>query len=550
MIAMPSKEYQFIKLIYLAFFVATLFLLSLFIIHDYAVRDLNEQLQVLHYARQDFDAGVLHILLEDSSPSHWREVIGRQRLEQTITGIEDIAAKHLVNFNHLQDDVLFIKQQLLFLTRNISADTDLSQSIIGLRLKIEQLHLSLDAELQRELKRSRYWFLGLVCSVVILVLSLFVTLLRIERKRNCIYSELRNSQHCLSLIADNVDEAFCLYDPQNENALFVSSAFEKLWQLSVDDLYQESHIWLTKVHPDDRAMVKAILARTLQENTVFEYRLVLQSNEVRWINHRFFPVTSLDEDGEEDTLIVSVATDVTATKALNEQLMVAQKLEALGRLTGGIAHDFNNLLTVIMGNAQLIKDYLPQDSQFANIATMIVKAAERGASLNTQLLAFASKQKLNSERVDVCELLDDMQNMLRFALSHRKDICIEYHPCSNKVFCFVDAGQLQSAIINLCINAKDAMSMGGTIVINLEISGDNKFALLHVKDNGEGISDSVIPHIFEPFFTTKGKQKGSGLGLSMVYGFVKQSGGNIKVVSVQGKGSCFTLSLPLCADNN
>lgn len=547
---MPFKKEQRLirrlKLIYISIFVATLFLLSLFLLRDHAVRGLNEQLQTLHYARQDFDAGVLHVLLTDGVQSQWKREVGRQRFEQTIASLLNIAGKHQTDANHLQEDIAIIKQHLqYFLELDNTSAADLSQPIIELRLKMEQLHLGLDAELQREFKHSRYWFFGLVFSVTILVGGLFITLLLTERRRERFHRKLSISEHRLSLIADNIDEVFWLHDIQSNKTLYVSSAFEKLWQMPAVALYQTPDIWLTKIHPDDIATVQAILAKPLQQNIALVYRLLLDNNEIRWISDRLFPVTTLNEDGEQKALIVAVATDITATRELNEQLMVAQKLESLGKLTGGIAHDFNNLLTVIMGNAQLINDLLPQDSQFTEIAALIVKAAERGASLNRQLLAFASKQQLKPETIDVSELLLDMQNMLRRTLG--ASIRIEYQPCAINVCCFVDAGQLQNAIINLCINAKDAMQNGGAIRISLEHSADNKFALLQIEDSGEGIADNVLPHIFEPFFTTKAKQKGSGLGLSMVYGFVKQSGGDIAVASTQGLGSRFTLSLPLSA---
>jgi len=550
---MPFKKEQRLmrrlKLIYLAIFVVTLCLLSLFQLRDYAVRSLNEQLQSLHYARQDFDAGVLHVLLADGSSPQWNRQIGRQRFDQTIASLISIANEHQTDANHLQEDVAAIKQKLEhFFTLDNALAKDLSQSIIELRLSMEQLHLALDAELRREIKRSRYWFYSLVVCALGLVTGLFITLARTEKKREKIHRDLFNTESRLSIIADSIDEVFWMYDTQRDKTLYVSSAFEKLWQLPVDGLYQKPDLWLDRVHPDDLANIKAVIDKPLKNNTILDYRIVLDNNEIRWISDRLFPVVSQNEDGSLANLVVAVATDVTQTRQLNEQLMVTQKLESLGKLTGGIAHDFNNLLTVIMGNAQLMQDMLANDPQFAEIAALIVKAAERGASLNRQLLAFASKQQLKPERIRVCELLVEMQQLLRRTLGDR--IGIEYQPCSSDICCFVDAGQLQNAIINLCINAKDAMPQGGDIHISLQLSADNHYAMIQVADNGVGIEESVLPYIFEPFFTTKAKQKGSGLGLSMVYGFVKQSGGDIKVTSQPGEGSCFTLYLPVCADNS
>lgn len=547
-----KKERQLMRrlnLIYLAIFLLSLFLLSLFLVHDQAVRKLDKQLQTLHYARQDFDAGVLHVLLADDSLVQWKKELGQQRFEQTIAGLLDIASKHDTSKNTLQEEIIKVKQNLEhFLSLKYSSKIELSEYIIDLRLKIEQLHSVLSSELELTYKNGRYWFFGTVFSALILVIGLFITLLKTEKKRECIRRELYSSEHRLSLIADNIDEIFWLQDMQSGKILYVSSAFEKLWQLSPDAFYQSADIWMTKIHPDDIALVKSQLANPLIQNTQLEYRIILGNNETHWINERLFPIKSLDENGELKHLVVAVLSDITATKKLNEQLMMAQKMESLGKLTSGIAHDFNNLLTVIVGNAQLIKELLPNDPQISDIAALIVKATERGASLNRQLLAFASKQQLKPEQIDIRDMLADMQQLLRRTLG--ESIRIEYQPCSDDICSFVDEGQLQNAIINLCINAKDAMPSGGCITISLSRTVDNHFAILEIADSGDGIDEATIPHIFEPFFTTKSNQKGSGLGLSMVYGFAKQSGGDIQVESQYGQGTKFSLSLPLCCDKS
>ncbi|SNY45901.1 His Kinase A (phospho-acceptor) domain-containing protein [Arsukibacterium tuosuense] len=537
-----------LELIYLAIFVLSVLLLGLFILRDHAVRQLNQQLQTLHYARQDFDAGALHILLADTSLVQWQREVGQQRFAQALASLLEIASEHVNSRSSLQQEILQIKQSMeLLLSLSTAPEAELSQQIIRLRLNIEQLYTLLNAELQRELKNSRYWFLSLVFSAILLVAGLFITLLRTERKRARFHKELYDSEHRLSLIADNIDEVFWLKNAETGELLYLSSTFEKLWQLPVRDIHANPDIWLQRVHPDDRQSVHEAIAQSRLQSVSVDFRIVQPDDEIKWVCDRLFPVSTFNDNNEVIQLIIVIESDITQAKLLNEKLSIAQKLESLGKLTGGIAHDFNNLLTVIMGNAQLINDLLLPDSPLSEIAALIVKAAERGASLNRQLLAFASKQQLKPEKIDVCELLSDMQHLLRRTMGD--SIRIDYQPCPNDVYCFVDAGQLQNALINLCINAKDAMPAGGTISISLQRSDDNNYAVIHVADTGEGIADSVLPHIFEPFFTTKAKQKGSGLGLSMVYGFVKQSGGNIKVKSLKSQGSCFTLLLPLCTDS-
>lgn len=543
-----KKERQLmrrLKQIYVAIFLLALFLLLLFLAREQSVRQLNQQLQTLNYARQDFDAGVLHILLSEQDMNQWQTKIGTELFSQTINGLTALADKH--TDSQLHKAIVAIQRELaLFLAQPIANKADASQRIFQLRLQMETLHAAFSKVLQQELKTSRYWFFGLVLMAVGLIVGLFLSLIRNEAKRERFHRQLYTTQHQLALIAENIDEVFWLQDAQTDQVLYVSAAFEKMWQLPRQALFDNPDAWIDKVHQDDLQRVKSLLAEDTSVPKQLDYRLVLENGEVKWITDRIFPVSSQNEDGQQKHLIVAVASDITATRKLNEQLMVAQKMDSLGKLTGGIAHDFNNLLTVIMGNAQLLTELTPKDSPLAAVAGLIVKASERGASLNKQLLAFASKQYLKPEQTDVVQLLNEMLQLLRRTLGD--NIRIHFSPCAVDVCCFVDAGQLQNAIINLCINAKDAMVQGGDIYLELAVNTSGQFAEISITDTGEGISDDVLPHIFEPFFTTKALQKGSGLGLSMVYGFIRQSGGDIQVSSSPGSGTTFRLMLPICDD--
>lgn len=544
---MPVKKQRQLmgrlKKIYFAIFLLTIFLLALFMFKEQHVRELNEQLHTLNYARQDFDAGVLHTFLSDKNNNEWQRRIGKELLEQTIASLIILADKHAGNNNGLLQSIAEIQQQLeRLLQSEFDGKSDNSQQIFLLRLQMDNLHVAFRKVLQQELKTNRYWFIGLIVTSFGLMIGLFISLFRNEARRQKFHSKLYTTQYHLSLIAENIDEVFWLQDADTEQVLYVSEAFEKLWQLPCDALYRDPAVWMEKIHPDDKEKVQFQLEQAKDSPTQIEYRVVLDNGDVRWINDRIFPVTSLDEDGCLKRHIVAVASDITPTKKLNDQLMVAQKMDSLGKLTGGIAHDFNNLLTVIMGNAQLLIELLPAESQLSGVARLIAKAAERGASLNKQLLAFASKQHLKPEKTDIATLINEMLHLLRRTLGEK--INLKFSQNSLVSYCYVDAGQLQNAVINLCLNARDAMPDGGDIQINLGLSDSGKYAVLSISDSGEGIADNILPHIFEPFFTTKMANKGSGLGLSMVYGFVKQSGGDIQVSSEKGKGTTFRLSLP------
>jgi len=265
-------------------------------------------------------------------------------------------------------------------------------------------------------------------------------------------------------------------------------------------------------------------------------------------------VAERGEDGSPAQAL-AVMIDVTEKKALQSQLLQAQKMEAIGHLTGGIAHDFNNLLTVVLGNLDLLTDSLPRASRFAEWAEQASRAATRGAELTHRLLAFSRQQVLEPTTIDLNDAIASLTGMISRTLGERIEVRTDL--AADLWLARVDPAQLESAVINLCVNARDAMERGGTLSIetaNAVLDGEyvrrhadvaaGDYIRLTVKDTGSGIPPAIMDRIFEPFFTTKGEGKGTGLGLSMVYGFVKQSGGHVDVHSEVGKGTSIQLLFP------
>jgi len=256
-----------------------------------------------------------------------------------------------------------------------------------------------------------------------------------------------------------------------------------------------------------------------------------------------------------------IGRDMTQRIALEQQLRQSQKLDAIGQLTGGIAHDFNNILTVITGSIEILADAVAHSPELAAISRMIDEAAGRGSDLTRQLLAFARKQPLQPQSTDVNQLILDTIKLLRPTLGESIEIetTLEEEPWP----AMIDSSQLGTALINLAVNARDAMPRGGKLLLethNLVL--DASFATIHpeeirpgpyvmiaVTDTGVGIAEDVREMVFEPFFTTKEFGQGTGLGLSMVYGFVKQSGGHIKIYSEEGHGTTFKLYLPRSSES-
>jgi PAS domain S-box-containing protein len=265
--------------------------------------------------------------------------------------------------------------------------------------------------------------------------------------------------------------------------------------------------------------------------------------------------TPLMAEGGAFTGLLCLAQDVTGRKLLEEQFRQAQKMEAVGRLAGGVAHDFNNLLTVINGYGEIVMGSLPVSHPARELVREIRDAGERAAALTRQLLAFSRKTVLEPKVLDLNALVREMASLLRRLIGEDIELVLELDPGLGRVK--VDPGQLEQAVINLCVNARDAMPQGGRITVEtrdveLDEASTREYAdvkpgsyvLLAVADTGHGMDAATRARIFEPFFTTKPEGKGTGLGLAMVYGFIKQSSGHIAVTSAPGWGATFTLYLP------
>jgi PAS domain S-box-containing protein len=263
-------------------------------------------------------------------------------------------------------------------------------------------------------------------------------------------------------------------------------------------------------------------------------------------------VSSADEPAD---VLEAIAEDVTDRRALEDQFRQAQKMEAVGRLAGGVAHDFNNLLMVISGYAEVVLAELGPHHLLRDKALAIQQASDRATTLTRQLLAFSRKQLLELKVVDVNAIVSDMERLLRPLIG--EDVEFLTSLTNEAAHTRADAGQLEQVLMNLVVNAKDAMSGGGTLTIQTErmVVDDGHrrgatfirpgdYVMLSVSDTGMGMDKETQSRIFEPFFTTKEKGKGTGLGLSTVYGIVKQSGGYVMVQSEEGRGTTFHIYLP------
>lgn len=309
----------------------------------------------------------------------------------------------------------------------------------------------------------------------------------------------------------------------------------------------------TFITPEYKASVKQVLDEALAGNEAANYEFPLYSKDGRRVDILLNATTRRNPEGEV-VGVLGVGQDITELRAGEATFQRAQKMEAIGQLTGGIAHDFNNLLTIIQGNILILKDELGEVSaDIEEIIADALSATSDGANLTQQLLTFARRQSLQPQEVNVVDLVNKTIHLVSRTIG--EGITVRCMPRIINPIAMVDPTQLESSLLNLCLNARDAMGEKGSIEIGIGlVSLLNKLASglaqgdyveISVRDSGEGMTAEVIEHVFEPFFTTKELGKGSGLGLSMVMGFVEQSKGDVSISSEVGRGTTVTMRLPL-----
>ena len=365
---------------------------------------------------------------------------------------------------------------------------------------------------------------------------------------------LHVEQERIGAIMKNVGEAIITADEMGQIESF-NPAAERIFGYGPDEVIGKN--------------LRTLMTGVDQENHDAYLETFLRTGQGKILGVGDREVTGLRKDGSEVFLELSVSDmqlgtrhlfigtlrDITARKSTEDQLRQAQKMEAVGHLTGGVAHDFNNMLGVILGSLEMFLNKRDGEVEGAFMVERAIAAAEKAAGLTDRLLAFSRKQPLQPLPTDVNALLKDLSGLLDRTLEETIEVRFDF---GEGVWpSLVDPHQLETVLVNLAVNARDAMRKGGQLSMetaNVTIgeqeaaaksgirSGD--YVLISVVDTGAGMAPDILEHVFEPFFTTKGVGEGTGLGLSMAYGFVKQSGGHIEIDSVPGEGTCVRLYLP------
>ena len=317
---------------------------------------------------------------------------------------------------------------------------------------------------------------------------------------------------------------------------------ERILGYSTRTWLEEPDFWVRHTHPDDveRCAASCRAASERGEDHELEYRMIAADGRVVWLRD----IVSVCRSEDGSTRLVGLAVDITNQKreeVSQQELAEATRLDAVGRLAGGVAHDFNNLLTVIAGYAELVSATLDAADFRADDLGEIKRAAHRASLLTRQLLAFSRRQVLRPEVLDMNGIVRDVGILVRRLIGDGIELVIE--PAGSPLFVFGDRSQLEQVLLNLAVNARDAMPVGGRLIIRTAANASTVFVI--VTDNGTGIPPELLNRIFEPFFTTKEVGKGAGLGLSTAYGIIKQSRGDLQVQTALGKGTVFTISLPV-----
>ena len=353
-------------------------------------------------------------------------------------------------------------------------------------------------------------------------------------------------------LAETISQVFFLVDTQLTEFFYVSPAFEAIYGRTCESLVSDPAAWAGAVPAEER---ERLLSEIMPGGTLVafdvEHRITRADGTTRAIRTRGFPVYNT---AGEVYRFAGVSDDITEQRTLEAQVRQSAKMDAIGRLSAGVAHDFNNLLSVIIGFTEL----LMCDKSFAAVHSTdleeILKAARRATGLTKQLLAFSRQQVLHAAPLDVNALITDMARMLNRLIGDHIHVALALAP--NLSLALADRGQLEQVVMNLVVNARDAMPGGGRVTIEtMDVELDNavvheetvtpgSYVMLAVTDTGTGMSKEVQRRVFEPFFTTKGVGKGTGLGLSTTYGIVKQSKGYLFVDSEPGKGATFRVYLP------
>lgn len=374
--------------------------------------------------------------------------------------------------------------------------------------------------------------------------------LRVRSEKLKTEQALRRREEHQSMVLESLPIALYTASVQEDHRQlhFTSASIERITGFQPKAFLQSPDFWSSRLHPDDRDRTLMQLQELNSQGAVtLEYRWTCADGSERF----FLDQTTLMHDDEgRPREFFGMWFDITERKQMEQNLLHASKLEAVGRLTGGIAHDFNNMLSVVIGNLDLLQKAIKGNAKAEPRVRMAMEGAQRCADLTHRLLAFSRRQPLQVSIIDVSALMPGLLELMKRTLGEHINVSLQL---AEDVYPIeVDRAQLEAALLNLAVNARDAMPEGGDLCISVsaqrleegKVENPGEFVMISVRDTGTGMPPEVLQRVFEPFFTTKESGKGTGLGLSMVYGFVQQSHGHVEIDSAPNEGTTIRIFLP------
>lgn len=424
--------------------------------------------------------------------------------------------------------------------------------LVTLALTLGLVSFLLPHGLSRHMDMDKGQILGVVRGLICLVLLFDVYVIYQHLQIYRIRRQLLEREELFRLISENAVDMIALVDA-NGKRLYNSPSYFTILGYTQQELQGMSAF--DQIHPEDQERVREAADETQRTGIGRRIEYRMRHKNGSWIVLESTASAILSVPGKAGKLVV-VNRDITDRKRLEQQYRQAQKMEAVGRLSGGIAHDFNNLLGVIIGFAEILESNLGDSPVLIDSVEEILKAGKRAGSLTRQLLAFSRQQVLEPKLLELNNTISEIEKMLRRIIGEDIELITRLDPDLGRIR--ADEGQIEQVIVNLAVNARDAMPSGGSLVIetkNIEIDEEfarrypypvklGEYLLCAVTDSGIGMDAETQAHVFEPFFTTKEKGKGTGLGLATVYGIVKQSGGYVHMSSEPGRGTTFNIYLP------
>lgn len=355
-------------------------------------------------------------------------------------------------------------------------------------------------------------------------------------------------------LADLLDAVFYVVEPDTDRVIYASPAFERVWGQSLDALYRNPRLYMDAVVPEDLpAVIEGFQRERRGESNRIQYRIQRPDGSLRWIWDRNFAVAG---PPGRPSRVVGLATDVSEHRAAQDSMSRLERLEALGHLSGGLAHDFNNILGIVLGSLEHLQGFAGDDVRASAAIEAAIEAARRGQEIAGSLLAFARRKPLQRTCIDLNRRLQALMPLLHHVVGVR--VALELRPGASELTVAADAGSLDSALINLVANARDALPDGGRVTISTcvrrcgEVGQDlpaelqpGDYALICVEDNGMGMPPEILERALEPLFTTKPEQQGTGLGLPMAYWMLRRHDGTLSLRSRPGAGTQACLYLPL-----